>query len=125
MHRTLFAYISINNVKICVLPVEFENRKFEKSKYGFSRTFKVLLDVVSYYFYKSFSNRPVHFFGYSGFICIFLSIIMILWSLFLKFVKDIEFDHTPLPELIVILVVVGFQFILLGLFAEISAGTLN
>ncbi|NIU86382.1 MAG: hypothetical protein GWN56_03510 [Nitrosopumilaceae archaeon] len=46
-----------------------------------------------------------------------------MWSLYLKFVEDIDFDRTPLPELIVILVVVGFQFLLLGLFAEIIIRT--
>lgn len=123
MHRMLFAYLALNDVKITEVPVEFENRKFEKSKYGFSRSITVLLDLIGYYFYRSFSDRPIHFFGYSGFICISLSIIMFLWSLYLKFVKDIDFDNTPLPELIVILVVVGFQFLLLGLFAEIMIRT--
>lgn len=84
MHRMLFAYLALNNVKISEVPVEFESRKFEKSKYGFSRSIKVILDLIGYYFYRSFSDRPIHFFGYAGFICIFFSIIMFFWSLYLK-----------------------------------------
>ncbi|MGH7884608.1 MAG: glycosyltransferase, partial [Thermodesulfobacteriota bacterium] len=124
-HRMIVPYLSIDGAKICEVPVSFTPRKYGKSKYGITRTFKVILDLISYLFFKSYSTRPMHFFGYTGFLFIFFGFISFIWSLYLKVGKEINFNKTPLPELIVILIVIGFQFILMGLLAEIFVKNLQ
>ncbi len=119
MHRMLAIYLGINGSKIVEIPVSFVPRKHGVSKYGLSRTFKVILDIVAFFFFKKFSNRPMHFFGYFGFISIGLGFLAFLYSLYLKFFEATQLNRTPLPELVAILVVVGFQFVLMGLVAEL------
>jgi len=119
MHRMLPSYLAMQGAKVTEVPVNFESRKFGKSKYGFSRSFKVLLDVLAFYFFRWFSDRPIHFFGYTGFALFALGLFTFLLALFLRIFSGIHFNRTPLPELVAIFVVVGFQFILFGLLAEI------
>ncbi len=118
-HRMIVPYLSIEGANITEIPVNFTPRRHGKSKYGLTRTFKVVLDLLSYYFFKSYSSNPMHFFGFTGLFLVFLGAISFLWSLYLKIGQGINFNKTPLPELIAIFVVVGFQFILMGLLAEI------
>ncbi len=118
MHRMLGAYLGMRGAKIAEIPVGFSPRKFGKSKYGLSRIFRVILDILAYHFFRTYASRPMHFFGYAGFISMFLGGLAFLWALYLRIFKAIHFNRTPLPELIAIFVVVGFQFILMGLLAE-------
>lgn len=119
MHRMLAAYLGMNGAKVAEVPIGYAPRKFGKSKYGLSRTFKVLLDVLSFYFFRRFASRPMHFFGYAGFVTMALGFLTFMWSLGLRVFQGTHFNRTPLPELVAIFVVVGFQFILMGLLAEI------
>lgn len=122
MHRMLAAYLGMRGAKIAEIPVSFSPRKHGKSKYGLSRTFKVLLDLLAFYFFREYSSRPMHFFGYAGFTSIFLGFLTFLWALALRFFEGTHFNRTPLPVLVAIFVVVGFQFMLMGLLAEIFVG---
>lgn len=119
MHRMLAAYLGMHGAKVAEVPVGYTPRKHGSSKYGFSRIFKVLLDVLAFYFFKEYGTRPMHFFGYAGFGSIFLGFLAFLWAVFLRFFEGVHFNRTPLPEVVAIFVVVGFQFILMGLLAEI------
>lgn len=119
MHRMIPAYLAMTGARITEIPVNFKPRLYDKSKYGFSRSLKVLMDVIAYYFFRRFSERPIHFFGYSGLSFIFLGFVSFLLALFLKLKEGIDFDRTPLPVLVAIFVLIGFQFILMGLLAEI------
>lgn len=119
MHRMLAAYLGMNGAKVAEVPVAYTPRKFGRSKYGLSRTFKVLLDVLAFHFFRKYATRPMHFFGYAGFVSMGLGFLTFLWALFLRIWQGTHFNRTPLPELVAIFVVVGFQFILMGLLAEI------
>lgn len=119
MHRMLLAYIGNNGAKIAEIPIAFTPRKYGKSKYGFSRSLNVILDILAFYFFRWYSERPIHFFGYAGFASILLGSFTFLWALYLRIMEDIHFNRTPLPELMAIFIVVGFQFILMGLLGEV------
>lgn len=122
-HRMIAAYASKEGARVVEVPVQFEPRKFGKSKYGISRTFKVLLDVLAFHFFYKYSRRPIHFFGAVGFISFFCAFITAGWAIFLKLFQNTNFIRTPLPILTAIFSVVGVQFILMGLLAEIIART--
>ncbi len=119
MHRMLAAYLGMNGAHIAEVPVSYRPREHGKSKYGLSRTFKVLLDVLAFFFFREYATRPMHFFGYAGFISIGFGFATFFVSLYLRLFQDIHFNRTPLPVLVAIFIVVGFQFILMGLLAEI------
>lgn len=119
MHRMLAAYLGMHGAKVTEVPVSYVPRKFGRSKYGLSRTFKVLLDVLSLHFFRKYASRPMHFFGYAGFLSIGFGFLTFFWALYLRIAEGIHFNRTPLPELVAVFMVVGFQFILMGLLAEI------
>ena len=119
MHRIIAAYAVREGAKLTEIPVQFEPRRHGKSKYGFSRTFKVLLDILAFHFFYKYARRPIHFFRALGFVSFFLAGVMSFIAVYLRVTQDIHFIRTPLPMLVAIFVVVGFQFILMGLLAEI------
>lgn len=119
MHRMLAAYLGMRGAKVAEIPVSYVPRKFGYSKYGIGRTFKVLLDVLAFYFFKEYATRPMHFFGYAGFMSIGAGILTFFWAAYLRIFEGLHFNRTPLPVLIAVFVVVGAQFILMGLLAEI------
>ena len=125
MHRMVAAYAARGGARVAELPVRFESRKYGVSKYGFSRTFKVLLDILAFHFFYKYARRPIHFFGAIGFLSFFLAFIALLWAFYLRVFEDTHFIRTPLPILVAIFVVVGFQLILMGLLAEIITRTLR
>jgi glycosyltransferase involved in cell wall biosynthesis len=119
MHRMIPAYAIAAGARVAELPVRFEPRRHGVSKYGLSRIFKVLLDIIALHFFHKYAKRPIHFFGGIGFVNLFLGGSAFLSMVFLKYGKGISFIQTPLPILSAFFVIIGFQFILMGLLAEI------
>lgn len=119
MHRMLAAYLGMRGARVGEVPVSYTPRKFGKSKYGLSRTFRVILDVIALHFFREYSSRPMHFFGYAGFFSLFLGAVAGGAALYLRFFEDVHLNRTPLPELVALFVIVGVQFILMGLLAEL------
>lgn len=119
MHRFIPAFTVWNGAKITEMEVNHMPRKYGKTKYGILRTFRVVLDLLTVKFLTNYLTKPMHFFGWIGFWSLFFSVTTGFLALFLKIFKSISFISTPLPLLIVFLILVGFQFILMGLLAEI------
>lgn len=118
-HRLIAAYAAIMGANIAEMPVKYSPRKYGSSKYGPLRIFKVLLDAFALMFFNKYSNRPMHFFGGMGFASFSLSTIAFLGMLYFKFFLKISFIQTPLPTIVVLFAIIGFQFVLMGLLAEI------
>ena len=120
MHRMLAAYAKLfNGAKITELPVNHRPRRFGYSKYGPLRSFKVILDLLAINFFYRYSNRPMHFFGGLGFFSFFLGILSFMGMIYFKYALQITFIETPLPTLIALFAIIGVQFILMGLLAEL------
>ncbi|MCI0533259.1 glycosyltransferase family 2 protein [bacterium] len=119
MHRFIPAYASWKGVsKIVEIPVNHRPRIHGTTKYGLSRTPRVILDLLVFKFHHSFLDRPIHFFGGAGIIMLLLGFVAGIWALYLKFASGLSFISTPLPLLVVFLVFIGVQFILMGILAE-------
>lgn len=118
-HRLVAAYAYILGARLAETEVKYSPRKFGKSNYGFMRTFKVLLDVLALNFFHRYSARPIHFFGGLGFASFLLAFIFFLGMLYRKYFAGESFIQTPLPVLVALCVMIGVQFILMGLLAEI------
>ena len=120
MHRMIAAYAKLfNSARLAEMPVHYQTRRFGYSKYGILRSFKVILDILSIHFFYKYANRPMHFFGGVGFSSFFISFLAFLGMLYFKYGLSITFIETPLPTLIAIFAIIGVQFILMGLLAEL------
>ena len=119
MHRMIAAYAAREGARVLEIPIRFEPRRFGKSNYGLSRTFKVLLDILALHFFHKYAKRPIHFFGGIGFFSFFISAITFFVMMYYKYFGGKTFIETPLPVLTTLFVIIGFQFILMGLLAEI------
>ncbi|MEK7636749.1 MAG: glycosyltransferase family 2 protein [Patescibacteria group bacterium] len=118
MHRFIPAYAYLRGAKIGECAVSYTPRRFGKSKYGFSRTFRVILDLLFMKFLVKYMTRPIHFFGGLGLGTFFLGLLAGGGALVLKFMGT-SFVRTPLPILSIFLILVGTQFIVTGIIAEI------
>ena len=123
MHRFIPAYAVWYGAKIVEVPIDYKPREHGESKYGIGRTFRVLLDILTVKFLTDYFNRPMHFFGKIGFWLFSFSFLSGLLALFLRFYLGISLILTPLPLLTVFLIIIGIQFILMGLLAEILIRT--
>lgn len=123
MHRFIPALASIDGAVIKEVPVNHRPRVAGTSKYGLSRTFKVILDLLTVLFLKRFLTRPLHMFGRAGFAFFFVGA-LILGSLV---VDKLFFGHDigtrPLLLLGVLMFLTGIQLISTGMIAEIQART--
>lgn len=123
MHRFIPVYCKWQGGKVTEMPVKYQPRKYGKSNYGISRTFKVLLDLVLIKFLESYMQRPIHFFGGIGFLSFILSIITFLIAAYFKITGQKDFVETPLPILTAMFFIVGILMILMGVIAEILMRT--
>jgi hypothetical protein len=93
-----------------------------KSKYGLSRTFKVMLDLMTIKFMASYHTKPIYVFGMFGFGAFSISTVAFLWALLRKLGGE-SFIRNPLFSVAIVMFAVGVQFILMGLLAEMLVRT--
>jgi len=98
-------------------------RRYGRSKYGLSRTFKVLLDLLAVYFFVRFRASPGHFFGRIGLVCGVAGAAVLGWLAWLKVGDGQPIAGRPLLMLGVLLVAAGVQFVCTGILTEMLART--
>jgi glycosyltransferase involved in cell wall biosynthesis len=123
MHRFVPIYATWLGARVSEIPVSHHARSFGQSKYGLSRTFKVVLDLMTVKFLESYATKPIHVFGMIGLFCFLLSFVLFACMIVLKFWYDTTFIQTPLPVLVAMFFMLGVQFICMGLLAEIMVRT--
>ena len=123
MHRFLPIYASWNGAKIIELPVRHHHRKAGKSKYGITRTFKVIMDLITVKFLGGYATKPLYFFGGVGSIMLLGSVVSGLGVLHQKIFLGVSMIKTPLLLLTVLLILLGVMLIMLGLLAELTVRT--
>jgi glycosyltransferase involved in cell wall biosynthesis len=120
MHRFIPIYAVWHGARVAEIEVNHRPRGHGRSKYGIGRTYKVILDMIVVKFLGQYVQKPIYVFGGLGLLSILGGFLAGLWAIYLKYVKGTSFIQTPLPQLFVLLFVLGFNAILLGLLAEIS-----
>jgi len=123
MHRFIPIYASWSGARVTEIPVEHHARTMGKSKYGLSRTIKVIFDLMTIKFMASYQTKPIYVFGTFGFLAFLVSLLAGLYAVFLKLVHKADFVQTPLPVLTIVMFAVGIQFLLMGLLAEMLVRT--
>lgn len=123
MHRFIPIYASWAGARVTEIPVDHHARTMGVSKYGISRTLKVVFDLMTIKFMASYQTKPIYVFGTFGMIAFFLSIFAGLWAFVLKFIYGVSFILTPLPVIAVVMLAISMQFFLMGLLAEMLVRT--
>ena len=123
MHRFIPIYASWAGARVAEIPVEHHARTMGKSKYGLSRTLKVVFDLMTIKFMASYHTKPIYVFGSFGMLAFAISMLAGLYAVFLKIFHKADFVQTPLPILAIVMFAVGVQFLLMGLLAEMLVRT--
>ena len=121
MHRFIPAIASWFGASITEVETNHHPRKFGKSKYGISRTIRVILDLITVKFLQSFSTRPIHAFGPGGLLLGFLGFAIALYLSFEKIVFGESIGGRPLLSLSVLFMILGVQLVVMGLLGEMLA----
>jgi glycosyltransferase involved in cell wall biosynthesis len=123
MHRFIPIYAYLEGARVSEIPVEHHARTMGKSKYGLSRTLKVVFDLMTIKFMASYHTKPIYVFGSFGMLAFAISFFAGLYAVFLKVIHKADFVQTPLPILAIVMFAVGIQFLLMGLLAEMLVRT--
>jgi glycosyltransferase involved in cell wall biosynthesis len=118
MHRFIPAVASWYGVRIAEVETVHYPRLKGSSKYGISRTIKVVLDLITVKFLQSFSTKPIQFFGPLGMICGILGFLVSVYLTIDKILFGHDIGGRPLLLLGALLIIVGIQLIGMGLLGE-------
>lgn len=123
MHRFIPVFANWVGAKIVEVPVNHNPRQYGKTKYGLERTAKVILDLFTVKFLVSYSLKPIYLFGGTGLALILGSGVMLTYLFVRRIVATISVLGSPLFQLAVMLLIMGFQALLMGLIAEMLVRT--
>ncbi|GAB4504743.1 MAG: glycosyltransferase family 2 protein [Anaerolineales bacterium] len=123
MHRFIPVFASSVGARITEIPVNHHPRKYGKTKYGLERTAKVILDLFTVKFLVSYSNKPIYVFGGMGMLLGAGSAVMLTYLLVRRLLQRVSVLGSPLFQLAVMFLILGFQAFLMGLIAELQVRT--
>jgi glycosyltransferase involved in cell wall biosynthesis len=123
LHRFLPALAHGEGARVTEIPVTHHARRFGTSKYGISRTFRVLLDLLVVKFLLSYSTRPIHVFGLAGLISFLIGGCLLAYLAVVRIFLGQDIGDRPLVLLAILLTMLGVQLITSGLLAELVTRT--
>ncbi|MBI5809790.1 MAG: glycosyltransferase, partial [Deltaproteobacteria bacterium] len=121
MHRFIPAIASWVGATVEEVETSHHPRRFGRSKYGISRTMRVILDLITVKFLQSFSTRPIHAFGSAGLILGVIGFFIALFLSFEKVFRGKDIGGRPLLLLGILLIILGVQLVVMGLLGEMLA----
>jgi hypothetical protein len=133
LHRFIPEMVNFAGFKMAEVPVNHRPRVAGEAKYGISRTFRVIVDLLTILFLRKYMDRPMHFFGLIGVPMGAVGGLMLAYLVFLKIwagltggiagFQAMQIGERPLLILSVLLIILGVQFLVMGLLAEFIART--
>jgi glycosyltransferase involved in cell wall biosynthesis len=126
MHRFIPIYAAWAGARVTEIPVAHHPRTMGQSKYGLSRTIKVIFDLITIKFMASYQTKPLYLFGWAGLLTFGVSLLSALLACLMKFADwphHADFIQTPLPVMAMVMLVLGIQLFLMGLLAEMLVRT--
>jgi dolichol-phosphate mannosyltransferase len=126
MHRFIPIYAAWAGARVTEIPVAHHPRTMGQSKYGLSRTIKVVFDLITIKFMASYQTKPLYLFGFAGLLTFGVSLLSALLACLMKFADwphHADFIQTPLPVMAMVMLVLGIQLFLMGLLAEMLVRT--
>lgn len=123
MHRFVPALAQQGGARLAQIPVHHNPRLAGKTKYGLSRSIRVMLDLMTVQFLNRYVTRPMHLFGTIGFLLILLGLISLAATIVMRIGSDVHMSRNPLLLLSVMLELCGVQLFSTGLLGELLART--
>ena len=123
MHRFIPALVDDLGGRVAELPVHHRPRVAGRSKYGLSRTIRVVLDLVTVKFLALYSTRPIHIFGVAGLLATAAGLLITAWLGFERLLLGTPIAGRPIVLLGILLTVMGMQFVTMGLLGELLVRT--
>jgi glycosyltransferase involved in cell wall biosynthesis len=133
LHRFIPEMVNFAGFTMAEVPVNHRPRVAGEAKYGISRTFRVIVDLLTILFLRKYMDRPMHFFGLIGVPMGAIGGLMMLYLIFIKVwggitggwegFRAVQIGERPLLILSVLLIILGVQFLVMGLLAEFIART--
>jgi glycosyltransferase involved in cell wall biosynthesis len=123
MHRFIPALLGGSGARVAELPVEHHARRYGRSKYGISRTVRVLLDLITVKFWLSSLTKPLQVFGMLGLASLWVGVATCVYLAALKIIWGLSLADRPLLFFGILLMVIGVQFLCLGILAEVQIRT--
>jgi glycosyltransferase involved in cell wall biosynthesis len=118
LHRFVPVLAKWNRFRISEIEIEHHQRRFGKSKFGFSRTYHGLTDLLTVFFLLKYDRKPSHFFAMFGGPLAFMGGIICFYLMAIKIAGE-AIGHRPLLILGVLLMVIGVQVLATGVLAEL------
>ena len=123
LHRFLPALAQAAGGRVTEIPVNHHPRRFGKSKYGLSRTLKVMLDILVVRFLMSYSTRPIHIFGLLGLLSFLVGAVLLGYLAVVRLLLLQPIAERPLLLMAILLTMLGVQLVTTGLLAELTSRT--
>jgi glycosyltransferase involved in cell wall biosynthesis len=123
LHRFLPALAYGTGARVTEIEVTHHARQFGRSKYGISRTIRVLLDLLAVKFLLSYSTRPIHIFGLGGLLSLVVGGGLLTYLAVVRIIYRQDIGDRPLVLLAILLTMLGVQLITSGLLAELVTRT--
>ena len=123
LHRFIPALASQMGVRVTEIPVVDRARRWGRSKYGFNRTFKVMLDLIVVVFLLSYFNRPLYVFGGAGFLVGGIGTLLGAYLTVFKLLTENKIGDRPLLQLAALMMVLGVQLVSTGIVADMIMRT--
>lgn len=133
MHRFIPELVNNAGFSMAEVPVSHRAREAGVSKYGISRTFRVLVDLITVLFLRNYADRPMHLFGAIAFLSGGVGAAIGMWLSLSKIWQGIsggwagfqayEIGNRPILLLAILLIIIAVQFLAMGLLAELLVRT--
>lgn len=123
MHRFIPYMAYAKGARITEMEVNHRPRQMGRTKYGLSRTLKVLLDMATVKFLNEYSTNPIYAIGGMSLMSFGASLVSFILLLVMKIFWGVDMTGNPLLIVSVFLFLIGLQFLMLGLISEIQVRT--
>lgn len=119
MHRFIPALLELQGYSVGEVKVSHHPRTSGVTKYNWKRAMKGFVDMISIWFWRKYSNRPLHLFGGTGIVISFMGVLIIIWMAIEKVFFGASLSEKIWPLVGIFLVLVGIQLFVFGLLADI------
>jgi glycosyltransferase involved in cell wall biosynthesis len=123
MHRFVPVLAQQAGARVVQVPVRHHPRTAGKTKYNLSRTFRVVLDLITVKFLHSYLTRPMHVLGLAGLVSMLLGVVSLVATVLMKWYSGVFMTGNPFLLLSAMLELIGVQFISMGLLGELLTRT--
>ena len=124
-HRLIAVRLIELGANIGEIEIIHRKRNYGKSKYGFSRIFNVLIDILFIKLFYNKKKKPLYVFGNFGLISFLISFLSMTYMVYLKLFEHKSFITTPLPLLTSISFLIGLVFLSIGTITNVLENISN